>query len=358
MTPRAHNFGAGPAVLPVEVLTEAREALLSFGDTGVGILELSHRSDAFVAVREEAAARLRRLAGAGDDWAVLFLQGGASLQFHMVPLNLGADADYVVTGVWAQKAYEEARRLGPARVAATTEGTGHDRLPDALDVRPGAAFVHYTSNNTIYGTQWPAPPGAGVAPLVCDASSDIFSRPLDLARHALVYAGAQKNLGPAGVTVVLARRDLLARSAGRDLPPMLDYAVQARHDSSYNTCPTFGIYVVGLVARWLEAQGGLAALAERNAAKATRVYAALDAAPHLYRGHARPEARSLMNVTFRLRDEALERRFLSQAEARGLVGLKGHRTLGGLRASLYNALPDAAVDALVSLLEDFARENG
>lgn len=358
MTSRAHNLGAGPAVLPVEVLTEAREALLSFGDTGVGILELSHRSDAFVAVREEAEARLRRLAGAGDDWAVLFVQGGASLQFHMVPLNLGADADYVITGVWAQKALDEARRLGPARVAATSEPTGHDRLPAALDVRAGAAYVHYTSNNTIYGTQWRAPPAAGPPPLVCDASSDVFSRPLDLDRHGLVYAGAQKNLGPAGVTVVWARRDLLERSAGRGLPPMLDYAVQAKHDSSYNTCPTFGIYVVGLVARWLEAQGGLEAIAARNEAKAARVYAALDAAPEVYRGHARPEARSLMNVTFRLVDEALEPRFLEEAAARGLVGLKGHRALGGLRASLYNALPAAAVDALVAFLGDFARGRG
>lgn len=356
---RAHNFGAGPAVLPVEVLEQAREALLSFGGAGPGILELSHRSDAFVAVREEAEARLRRLAGAGDDWAVLFLQGGASLQFHMVPLNLGAGGDYVLTGVWSQKALDEARRLEtPAarpHVACTSLATGHDRLPDALDLRPDAAFVHYTSNNTIYGTQWPRPPEPGPAPLVCDASSDIFSRPLDLTGHGLVYAGAQKNLGPAGVTVVLVRRDLLARSAGRDLPPMLDYAVQAKSASSYNTCPTFGIYVVGLMARWLEAQGGLAAMGQRSARRAARVYAALDAAPHVYRGHARPEARSHMNVTFRLAGAAAEARFLEGARARGLLGLEGHRSVGGVRASLYNALPEASVEALVAWLEEFAR---
>ncbi len=354
---RAHNFGAGPGVLPVEVLEEAREALLSFGETGVGILELSHRSDAFVAARQEAEARLRRLAGVGDDWAVLFLQGGASLQFHMVPLNLGAAGDYVLTGVWSQKALEEARRLetptARPHVAATSEPTGFDRIPGALDLRPDAAFVHYTSNNTIYGTQWHHLPEVGGAPLVVDASSDIFSRPMDFSRHALVYAGAQKNLGPSGVTVVFVRRDLLARSAGRGLPPMLDYAVQAKNDSSYNTCPTFGIYLVGLVARWIEGAGGLPAMAERNARKAARVYAAIDAAPGVFRGHARPEARSQMNVTFRLPDAAAERRFLEGAEARGLVGLKGHRSVGGVRASLYNALPEAAVDALVDWMQEF-----
>lgn len=359
MNERAHNFGAGPAVLPVEVLAEAREALLSFAGTGVGILELSHRSDAFTAVREDAEARLRRLAGIGDGWSVLFLQGGASLQFHMVPLNLGAAGDYVLTGVWSQKALEEARRLATAaarpHVAATSEPTGFDRIPEALDLRPDAAFVHYTSNNTIYGTQWHRTPEAGGAPLVCDASSDIFSRPLDFSRHALVYAGAQKNLGPAGVTVVFVRHDLLARGAGRELPPMLDYAVQAKNASSYNTCPTFPIYLVGLVARWLEAGGGLTAMAERNARKAAKVYAAIDAAPDLYRGHARPEARSQMNVTFRLPDGAAERRFLEGAEARGLVGLKGHRSVGGVRASLYNALPEPAVDALVDWMQEFAR---
>lgn len=351
---RAHNLGAGPAVLPVEVLEEAREALLSFGDTGVGILELSHRSDAFLAVRADAEARLRKLAGAGDEWAVLFLQGGASLQFHMVPLNLGADADYVITGVWGQKAYEEAKRLGAPRVAATSEATDHDRIPERLDLRPGAAYVHVTSNNTVYGTQWTRLPEVAGAPLVVDASSDIFSRPLELARCGLVYAGAQKNLGPAGVTVVFVRKELLARGEKKGLPPMLDYAVQAKNESSYNTCPTFGIYVVGLVARWLERQGGLVAMAERNARKAARVYAELDAAPDLYRGHAQPGSRSQMNVTWRLPTPELERRFLEGAEARRLIGLKGHRSVGGVRASLYNALPDTAVDALVAWLREFA----
>jgi phosphoserine aminotransferase len=355
---RAHNLGAGPAVLPVEVLEEAREALLSFADTGLGILELSHRSDAFVAVRTDAEARLRRLGGAGDDWRVLFLQGGASLQFHMVPLNLGADADYVITGVWGQKAYEEAQRLGAPRVAATSEATNHDRIPERLDVRAGTSFVHVTSNNTVYGTQWSRLPDVGGAPLVVDASSDVFSRPLELSRCALVYAGAQKNLGPAGVTVVFVREDLLARSAKKGLPPMLDYAVQAKHDSSYNTCPTFAIYVVGLVAKWLEAQGGLEALGARNARKAARVYAELDAAPELYRGHAQPGSRSHMNVTWRLPTPELETAFLREAEARRLVGLKGHRSVGGVRASLYNALPDAAVDALVDHLRAFAARHG
>lgn len=358
---RAHNFGAGPGVLPVEVLEEAREALLTFGGTGVGILELSHRSDAFVAVRQEAEARLRRLAGVGDDWAVLFLQGGASLQFHMVPLNLGAGGDYVLTGVWSKKALAEARRLEtPAarpHVAATSEPTDFDRIPGALDLRPGAAFVHYTSNNTIYGTQWHHVPDAGGAPLVVDASSDIFSRPMDFSRHALVYAGAQKNLGPAGVTVVFVRRDLLERSRGRGLPPMLDYAAQAEHDSCYNTCPTFGIYVVGLVARWLERQGGLGAIAERNARKAAKLYAAIDRT-EFYRGHALPEARSRMNVTFRLPSEELEKLFVKESTAAGLDGLKGHRSVGGLRASIYNAFPETGVDALVDFMSDFERRHG
>lgn len=354
---RVHNFGAGPATLPVEVLQEAREALLEFRGTGVGILELSHRSDEFIAVRQDAETRLRRLAGANDDWAVLFLQGGASLQFHMVPLNLGADADYVLTGVWSQKAYDEAARLGKPRVAASSESTGYDRIPDALDLREGAAFVHTTSNNTIYGTQWHRVPEAA-APHVCDASSDIFSRPLDLSKFALVYAGAQKNLGPAGVTIVFVRKALLLRSAGKKLPPMLDYAVQAKNDSSYNTCPTFSIYLVDLVVRWLEAQGGLAAVGARNEAKAARVYAAIDAAPHLYRGHARVEARSRMNLTFRLPTEDLERRFLAEADALRFVGLRGHRSVGGVRASLYNAMSEAGVDALVAFMNDFAKRNG
>lgn len=354
---RVHNFGAGPAVLPVEVLEEARESLLDFRGTGVGILELSHRSDEFMAVRADAEERLRRLAGANDEWAVLFLQGGASLQFHMAPLNLGADADYVLTGVWSQKAYDEAERLAAPgarpRVAASSEATKYDRIPEALDLAEGAAFVHVTSNNTIYGTQWHGVPETA-APLVCDASSDIFSRPLDLSRFGLVYAGAQKNLGPAGVTVVFVRKALLARSTGKHLPPMLDYAVQAKNESSYNTCPTFSIYVVGLVVRWLEAQGGLAAVGERNERKAARVYAAIDAAPHLYRGHARPEARSRMNITFRLSSEDLERRFLAEAEALRLMGLRGHRSVGGVRASLYNAMPEAGVDALVTFMQEFA----
>jgi phosphoserine aminotransferase len=351
VTDRVHNFGAGPGVLPVEVLDEARAALRDFAGTGMGILEISHRSAEFIRAREEAEARLLKLAGADDAWRVLFLQGGASLQFHMVPLNLGADADYVLTGHWSEKALEEAQRLGAPRVAATS-APKHDHIPASLDLRPGAAFTHVTSNNTIYGTQWRALP-ATLTPLVVDASSDIFSRPLELSRCALVYAGAQKNLGPAGVTVVFIRKALLERSAKKKLPPMLDYAVQAKNDSAYNTCPTFSIFVVGLVARWLETLGGLAALERRSSARAARVYAALDAAPDLYRCHAQKAARSHMNLTWRLPDDATEKRFLAEAERRRMVGLKGHRNVGGIRASLYNALPDASVDALVELLRDF-----
>jgi phosphoserine aminotransferase len=353
MTTRALNFGAGPATLPVEVLTESQAALLSFAGTGAGVLEISHRSKEWVDYQAETEQRIRRLAGAGDEWAVLFLPGGASLQFHMVPRNLGTGGDYVVTGIWSEKALEEAQRLGPARVAGTSAATAHDRIP-AVDARPDAAYLHVTSNNTVYGTQWPDLP-ASKAPLVVDASSDIFSRPLPLERCALVYAGAQKNLGPAGVTLVLVRRALLERSKGANLPPMLDYAVQAKNDSNYNTCPVFPIYVVGRMTRWLEGQGGLQALEKRNARKAAKVYAAIDGSGGYYRGMARPEARSAMNVTFRLPTPADEERFLVEAARAHMIGLKGHRTVGGLRASLYNACPAEAVDALAAFMSDFAR---
>lgn len=360
---RIHNFSAGPAVLPLPVLEKVQAELLDYGGTGMSVMEMSHRSAAFEAIIRGAEADLRALLGIPAGYAVLFLQGGASLQFAMVPMNLrsaGASADYVLTGHWSKGALKEAEKLGPTRVAGSTEESRFDRIPapGELQLDPGAAYLHFTSNNTIYGTEWPSEPvpPAGV-PLVCDASSDIASRPIPVERYGLLYAGAQKNLGPAGVTLVVVRRDLLERTP-KGLPALLDYRVVAEGGSLHNTPPTFAIYVLGLVVRWLQDEGGLAAIARRNEEKAGRVYRAIDGSGGFYRGHARPEGRSRMNVTFRLPSEELERAFVKEATAAGLDGLKGHRSVGGLRASLYNALPLAAVDALVAFMKEFERKNG
>ena len=362
-TKRIHNFGAGPAGLPVDVLEKAQAELLDYGGTGMSVLEMSHRSAAFEGIIQRAEADLRELVGLGADHAVLFLQGGASLQFAMVPANLrpeGASADYVLSGHWSKAAFKEAQKAGRARPAGSTETSGFDRVPaqGELDLDPTAAYLHFTSNNTIYGTQWsasPEPP-AGV-PLVCDASSDILSRPIDVARYGLVYAGAQKNLGPAGVTLVVVRKDLLERTPG-GLPAMLDYRLMAENRSLYNTPPTFAIYVVGLVLEWLKGLGGLGEMAKRNEAKAALVYGAIDGSGGFYRGHARPESRSRMNVTFRLPSEELEKSFLKEAQPLGLDGLKGHRSVGGLRASIYNACPLESVKALADFMGDFRKRRG
>lgn len=351
MTKRIFNFSAGPATLPVEVLEEAKDNMLSLGDLGAGIMEISHRSPEFDAVIGGAEASIRRLLGLDDEWVVLFLQGGASTQFAMIPMNLGADADYVLTGAWSEKAYQEAQKFGSPRVAASSQETGYDRIPTALDLNPQASFVHVTSNNTIFGTQFREVPRTQ-APLVCDASSDILSRPLDVSRYAMIYAGAQKNLGPSGVTLVLMRKPLLERST-KSLPTMLNYKTHADKGSLYNTPPTFGIYIIGLVTKWIEAGGGLSAMAARNEAKAAKLYEAIDGV-ELYEGTVQPESRSHMNVTFRLTDASREAEFLAQAKARGLHGLKGHRSVGGIRASIYNAMPAAGVDALVAFMREFA----
>jgi phosphoserine aminotransferase len=360
---RVHNFGAGPAALPLPVLERVREELLDYAGTGMSVLEMSHRSAAFEAIIHKAEAELRALAGIGPDYAVLFLQGGASLQFAMVPANLrreGASADYVLSGHWSKAALQEAQKQGRVRVAASTEGSAFDRVPSQaeLDLDAAAAYLHYTSNNTIYGTQWSQPPEppAGV-PLVCDASSDVLSRPFDVTRLGLLYAGAQKNLGPAGVTLVLVRRDLLERVPG-GLPALLDYRLMAESRSLHNTPPTFAIYVTGLVLEWLRERGGLEAIGERNDAKAAQLYAAIDQSDGFYRGHAQPASRSRMNVTFRLRDEAAEKAFLQQAQAEGFDGLKGHRSTGGVRASIYNACPDESVSALAAFMDEFRRRRG
>jgi phosphoserine aminotransferase len=356
---RAINFNPGPATLPEEVLVEAREALLDYRGTGMGVMELSHRSKAYEEIHFGLMAAIRELLGAGDEWEVLLLQGGASLQFSMVPMNLMASgrAAYVVTGEWAQRAVKEARRHGSVDIAATTEAEQFRRVPrpEEVAVAGGADYLHFTSNNTIFGTQFATEPPSGAAPLVADMSSDFLSRPVALERYGLIYAGAQKNLGPAGLTVVLLRRALLER-VPKDLPTMLSYRTHVEAKSLYNTPPCWAVYVSYLCCRWLQGQGGLAAAAARNEEKARRLYAALDGSAGFYRGTAETDSRSRMNVTFRLAGgEDAEKRFVAGAEERGLAGLKGHRSVGGMRASLYNAFPLAGVDSLVAWLDDFRR---
>jgi phosphoserine aminotransferase len=360
---RVYNFAAGPAVMPLPVLEEIQRDLLSLPSVGMSILEISHRSKTFQSILEQAEHDLRRLAEVPSDYRVLFLQGGASLQFSMVPMNLagaGKTADYIDSGSWADKAIQEARKVGSVNVAASTRAEGYSRIPtqSELTLTPEAAYVHMTANNTIEGTEFKSLPDVGEVPLVADTSSNMFSRPIDVGRHALIYSGAQKNMGPAGVTVVIIRDDLLARSSERrtTLPAMLNYGVQAEHRSLYNTPPTFAIYALGLVMKWLIAQGGLAAMARLNERKAARLYAEIDRTG-FYRGTARNADRSLMNVTFRLPTEELEARFVRESTAAGLDGLKGHRSVGGMRASIYNAFPEAGVDALVQFMREFERKN-
>jgi phosphoserine aminotransferase len=360
-TTRIFNFSAGPAVMPLPVLEQAERELVSLPGVGMSILEVSHRSKIFEDVLSRAEADIRTLAGIPSNYRVLFLQGGASLQFTMVPMNLllpGTTADYLVTGVWATKAADEARKIGKVHVAATTKAEQFTRLPrtEEIVLTPGAAYVHMTSNNTIYGTEWKSLPDVGDLPLVSDTSSDMFSRPIDVSRHALIYAGAQKNMGPAGVTVVIIREDLLARSAA-SLPSMLSYSVHAENGSLYNTPPVFAIYLLGLVVRWLLNSGGLEAIAVANERKAATLYAEIDRTG-FYRGTAQKDSRSLMNVTFRLPSEELEKQFVKDAERDGMDGLKGHRSVGGIRASIYNAFPEEGVDALTSFMREFERRNG
>jgi phosphoserine aminotransferase len=358
---RIHNFSAGPAILPLEVLEEAQQNLVSLSGVGMSILEISHRSKAFEEILAGCEADLRALAGIPASYKVLFLQGGASLQFSMVPMNLlphGGSADYVVTGAWSQKAVKEAKRVGGVRIAATTEAENFTRVPaqDELTLDPAASYVHVTTNNTIFGTEWHRMPQVGGVPLVADASSDIFSGPIDIEAFGLIYAGAQKNLAPAGATLVIIREDLLARTP-KTLPTMLQYPVHVEHGSMYNTPPVFTIYVMRLVLKWLLKEGGLAAMGRRNAVKADKLYAEIDRTG-FYRGHAHKDSRSRMNVTFRLPSEELEKTFAKEATAAGLDGLKGHRSVGGIRASIYNAFPESGVHALVEFMRAFERRNG
>jgi len=358
---RIHNFSAGPAVLPVSVLEEAQRDLVSLPGVGMSILEISHRSKTFEGILAKTEADLRTLAKVPSNYQVLFLQGGASLQFSMVPLNLltaGATADYIITGAWSQKALKEAKRVGTINVAGSTESENFTRIPrpDELSLTPDAAYVHFTTNNTIFGTQWRREPEVGSVPLVADASSDIFSRPIDVSKYGLIYAGAQKNLGPSGVTLVILREDLLARSSS-SLHTMLSYSVHAENGSMYNTPPCFGIYLMGLVMKWALAAGGLDAIAATNERKAGKLYAEIDRSG-FYRGTAEDASRSRMNVTFRLPSEELEKIFVKESTAAGFDGLKGHRSVGGMRASIYNAFPEDGIDALVQFMQEFERTRG
>lgn len=360
MTERVWNFAAGPAVLPLSVLERARDELLALPGAGASVLEISHRSKAFEQVADEAEANLRDLLGIPGSHRVLFLQGGASLQFSMAPMNLlrgaGAPAEYVLTGSWSKKALAEARKEGETRVVFDGAEGDYTTAPDlrALELDPDAAYLHVTSNETIQGVE--LPPGfepEDGAPLVCDGSSDFLSRPLPVERYGLLYAGAQKNAGPAGLTAVLLREDLLERIPD-GLPTMLDYRTHVENRSLYNTPPAFAIYVLMLVTRWIRDEvGGLDEMHERNREKATLLYEAIDASEGFYRGHAAPQARSLMNVTWRLPSEELEKEFIAEARTQDLHELKGHRSVGGVRASIYNAMPLEGVRALRAFMDEF-----
>src|SRR5258706_690954 len=357
---RVYNFNAGPGVLPLEVLKQAQAELLDFKGTGMSVMEISHRSKEFESVIQTAEADLRELLNIPSNYKVLFLQGGASLQFAMLPMNLRASgsADYIVTGSWSKTAFKEAQKLGTARTAANTENTGFKSLPDKLDLDPKAAYLHFTANETIHGVEYftqPTPP-SDVA-LVCDASSDFISHPIDVSKYGLIYAGAQKNAGPSAVTIVIASDDMLERTPA-NLPVMLDYKTLAASGSLHNTPPCFAIYMVGLVFQWANKIGGLKEVEKINRKKAELVYHAIDDSGGFYRGHALLEARSMMNIPFRLPSEELEDTFASDAKKNDLIGLKGHRSVGGIRASVYNAMTVQGTEELVKFMREFQKQNG
>ncbi|MFN4081334.1 MAG: 3-phosphoserine/phosphohydroxythreonine transaminase [Saprospiraceae bacterium] len=357
---KKHNFSAGPAILPPQALKEASKAALNFEGTGLSLLELSHRGPEFMGILEEANALMRELIDLPDEYRVLWLTGGASTQFFMAPMNLlddSATAAYIDTGTWANKAIKEARNFGRVEVVASSREAGYNYIPKRFRAAAGVTYLHYTSNNTIYGTQWHKTPNT-LAPLVCDMSSDFLSRPIDIRPYGLIYAGAQKNLGPAGVTVVIVREDMLGK-VKRNLPTMLDYRTFIKENSLYNTPPVFPIYVSMLTLRWIKKMGGLAAMQRRNKSKARLLYTEIDANP-LFKGTVAKEDRSLMNACFVMQDKykALEADFLAECEANGLAGLKGHRSTGGFRASIYNAMPKQSVQVLVDLMRDYAQRKG
>jgi phosphoserine aminotransferase len=357
---RIYNFNAGPAAMPTEVLEHARSELLDMAGSGMSVMEMSHRSKEFEAIIEKAESGIRRLMGVPEDYAILFLPGGASLQFAMVPMNLrrpGKSADYVDTGSWASKAQKEAKVTGAVNVAWSGKGDNYTRIPKAgeLMLMPDAEYVHLCSNETIGGIRWKQFPKT-IAPLVADMSSEILSRAVDVSRFGLIYAGAQKNLGSSGLAIVIIRKDLADRGI-ENVPIFLRYSTHMAEGSLYNTPNTWGVYMVKLVCAWTESKGGVQSLEEINEKKAAALYRAIDASD-FWRSPVEPESRSIMNVVWRLPSEALEEQFVAQARKAGMVGLKGHRSVGGIRASIYNAVSLEAVDALVSFMKEFERKNG
>lgn len=358
---KKYNFSAGPAILPAEVMKEAGEACVNFNNSGFSILEISHRSPDFSAVLAEAEALVREIGGINDDYAVLFLSGGASSQFFMAPMNLldeNGKAAYVDTGSWAAKAIKEAKGFGPTEVLASSKADNYTHIPKGYSIPEDATYLHLTSNNTIFGTQLAEYPETDV-PLVCDMSSDMFSRPIPLERFGIIYAGAQKNLGPAGVTLVIVRKDLLGK-VDRHIPTMLNYNTHIEKGSTFNTPPVFPIYVMMLTMRWIKAQGGLAAVAKKNEEKAALLYKEIDENPLFAGTVTQKEDRSLMNVTFVMADgyKELEGKFLEACKAAGCMSVKGHRSVGGFRASIYNAMPKAGIETLVKVMQDFRKTNG
>jgi len=357
LSKRAFNFNAGPAALPLEVLERAQAEFVDYRNTGMSIMEMSHRGAVYEAVHNEAQERLLSLLGNPAGYKVLFIQGGASTQFAMIPMNFlgqGQTANYVMTGSWSDKALKEAKLIGETHVAASSEESKYMSLPKLADIQlsDNAAYLHLTSNETIEGTQFKDFPDTGVVPLICDMSSDILSRPFDLSRFGMVYAGAQKNLGPSGVAVVIVREDLVTDSP-KHLPTMLRYNTYLKNNSLYNTPPSFGIYMINEVLKWIEEKGGLAGVQDMNRKKAALIYDAIDNSGGFYRGCVNPDSRSDMNITFRLETEELEKEFVKASEKEGFVGLKGHRSVGGLRASVYNAVPYESCKALVDFMEHF-----
>ena len=356
---RVYNFSAGPAAIPEEVLAQAKEELLDWQGSGMSVMEMSHRGKEFMSIAEQAEADLREILAIPANYKVLFLQGGASTQFAMIPMNLAASgkADYINTGSWSKKAIAEAKRFTQVNIAATTEDSKFSRAPEQEELKldSSAAYVHYTPNETIGGVEFSYVPETGDVPLVADMSSTVLSRPIDVSRYGIIYAGAQKNIGPAGLTVVIIRDDLLDK-AGNNVPAMLDYKTHVENDSMYNTPPTYAWYVAGLVFQWIKRKGGLSVMAEINLRKADKLYAAIDNSP-FYQNPVEHGSRSWMNVPFTLANAELDPMFLLQAKEAGLVTLKGHRSVGGMRASIYNAMPEAGVDALIAFMADFEKRH-
>ena len=360
MPGRIYNFSPGPATLPYEVLVQAAKDIVNFNDKGIGLIEMSHRSKEFIQVVDECEALLRELLAIPENYKVLFLQGGASTQFAMIPMNLlgpGKTACYLNTGTWAKKAIKEAKLIGGVDVAYSSEDTNFDRVPSSGDysIPAEAEYLYFVSNNTIFGTQYHSMPETDKV-MVCDMSSDILSRPIDVSQFGLIFAGAQKNMGPAGCTVVIIRQDLLDETPG-NIPTMFRYKTHADKGSMFNTPPCFAIYAIGLVLKWLNEIGGLAAIERMNQDKGALLYQTIDKS-NFYKGHARKDSRSLMNITFNLPSPELEEKFIQEAAAVSLDGLKGHRSVGGCRASIYNAFPREGVEKLVLFMEEFEKNNG